>query len=289
MSKPQDAGKPQDGYDTHIELITPENISFHYRVAGPFRRLPAYLIDLLIRGAVMLLLGVTSALIFSFAFSSFSTTIGVWAVLFFLLDWFYAGLFETLWNGQTPGKRLMQIRVVSIDGQPIMPWQAILRNFMRALDGAPFVGPFPTYLVGLISSAVTFRFQRQGDVWASTVVVVEEPQRLYGVIRVTEIEVIELARQIPSNFQVSRSLARALSDYVVRRKGFGWSRRAEIAAHLGEPMRERFDLPRGTSHDLILCALYHRVFLSDSEERPLDAVIVEDDGPVASPVGSWSR
>jgi uncharacterized RDD family membrane protein YckC len=277
------------GYDTQIELITPENIAFHYRIAGPFRRLPAYLIDLLIRGAVMMGAFMGLSFVFGYALSSMYTALGISAVLFYLLDWFYAAVFEAWWNGQTPGKRLLQIRVVSADGQPIMPWQAILRNFLRALDGAPFVGPLPTYLVGLVSSAVSGRFQRQGDVWAGTVVVVEEPQRLYGVVRVTEAEVLDLARQIPGDFQVSRSLARALSDYVVRRKGFGWSRRAEIAAHLGEPLRERFDLPRGTSHDLILCALYHRVFLSDTEDRPLDAVIVEDDRPAQSPVGSWSR
>ena len=37
--------------DTQIEIVTPENIAFRYRVAGPFRRLPAYLIDLAVRVA----------------------------------------------------------------------------------------------------------------------------------------------------------------------------------------------------------------------------------------------
>ena len=36
--------------DNAIEIVTPENIAFRYQAAGPFRRLPAYLIDLLIRG-----------------------------------------------------------------------------------------------------------------------------------------------------------------------------------------------------------------------------------------------
>ena len=35
--------------DTRVQVITPENIAFQYRVAGPFLRLPAYLIDMLIR------------------------------------------------------------------------------------------------------------------------------------------------------------------------------------------------------------------------------------------------
>ena len=54
-----------------------------------------------------------------------------------MLSWFYVGLFEALWNGQTPGKRLMGIRVVSVEGQPITPFQAILRNILRVVDAQP--------------------------------------------------------------------------------------------------------------------------------------------------------
>ena len=39
--------------DAHIDVITPENIAFHYEAAGPFRRLPAYLIDVMIRILVL--------------------------------------------------------------------------------------------------------------------------------------------------------------------------------------------------------------------------------------------
>ena len=40
--------------DTTVDIVTPENIAFHYQVAGPFRRFPAYVIDVLLRMALLL-------------------------------------------------------------------------------------------------------------------------------------------------------------------------------------------------------------------------------------------
>lgn len=268
-------------FDTQIELITPENIAFRYRVAGPFRRLPAYLIDLLVRMGIMVGVSIGLSFLLGFTFGSMSTVAGVSLVVYFILDWFYGALFETYWNGQTPGKRLMQIRVVAADGRPIAGWQAVLRNFLRLVDGMPFFaladtgGLFlPTYIVGFVTAASNSRFQRLGDLWSGTIVVVEEPQRLYGMDRIEEAEVAELARTLPVDFRVSRSLARALSDYVARRKTFPWNRRMEIASHLGEPLRQRFELPPETNPDLLLCALYHRVFLADESEKPIEDLTI---------------
>jgi hypothetical protein len=110
---------------------------------------------------------------------------------------------------------------------------------------------------------LTQRSQRLGDLFAGTMVVIEEPQRLYGVIQVNEPAVAELAAALPAGFRPSRTLARTLATYVQRRKGFPWGRRIEIARHLAEPLRDRFNLPASTSYDLLLCALYHRTFIAD--------------------------
>lgn len=261
--------------DTQIDLITPENIAFHYRVAGPFRRLPAALIDWLIIAAIV----VITSVILGIAFGFFSplTAYGIELLVWFVLSWFYKVLFETYWNGQTPGKRALQLRVISVDGQPVAAYQVLLRNLLIVVDGLPWlsVEPYlPLYALGLAATAMNDRMQRLGDLAAGTMVVVEEPQRLYGVSRVNEPEVLELARQLPRDLVVSRSLASTLSDYVLRRKSFPWSRRAEIAQHLGSLLVEKYGLPRDTSHDLLLCALYHRVFLSEEDDEPLEAVIV---------------
>ena len=86
-------------FDTDIEIVTPENIAFRYRVAGPFRRLPAYLIDLMIRLGV----AVVGLIAFSLVFGILGIGIGVGPgmaglltlSLWFLLAWFYGGVLET--------------------------------------------------------------------------------------------------------------------------------------------------------------------------------------------------
>jgi uncharacterized RDD family membrane protein YckC len=266
-----------DQLDTRIEIITPENIAFQYRVAGPFRRLPAYLLDALLR----LFLILASERILVLVFGSVGVIglgIGLTLILWFTLFWFYGGLFETFWNGQTPGKRLMQIRVVSVDGQPINGIQATLRNFLLVVDALPlfvinipWIGaqmisiPLSLFFVGLLTAMMNNRFQRLGDLAAGTMVVLEEGHGLRGLAQLTEPEVAQLASQIPVNYLVKRSLARALSAYVERRGSFTWGRRMEIARHVAEPLREQFNLPQNTNLDLLLCALYYRTFITEKQ------------------------
>ena len=258
-------GRPPQ-IDTTVEIVTPENISFRYRVAGPFRRLPAYLIDLVIR--IGLLVGVSMVLVMGFgAVGLQGISRGLIGVLWFLLEWFYMGVLETIFNGQTPGKRMMKIRVVTTDGQPIHAWQAILRNILRVVDAMPL----PLYLVGLVTSTLNDRFQRMGDLAAGTMVVIEQTTRLQGVLNFRDTRVAAMAEQIPAHFPVSRSLGLALSLYVQRRKIFSPARRMEIARHLGEPLRLQFGLPDGTDLDLLLCGLYQRTFLgAPLEQRTLE-------------------
>jgi uncharacterized RDD family membrane protein YckC len=259
--------------DTRIEIVTPENIAFQYCVAGPFRRLPAYLIDVVIR----ILCVVGGFLLFDIVFGSvgmLALGVGMGLILWFALSWFYGGVFETFWNGQTPGKRIMRIRVVSVDGQPINGVQAVLRNFLLIVDSLPMFGfpdlYLPLFQVGLIAAMTNRRFQRLGDMAAGTMVVVEEGYGLRGLAHLGDPEIVQLAAQIPPNFQTNRSLARAISAYVERRGVFSWGRRIEVARYVAEPLREKFNLPPGTNLDLLLCALYYRTFIAEqaSEESP---------------------
>jgi len=265
--------------DTSIEIVTPENIAFRYRVAGPFRRLPAYLIDLKIRIGVCFFGWIILMIVFSILGWP-SGGIGAALILCFVVFTFYGGLFEAYWNGQTPGKRLMQIRVVTVDGQPINASQAVLRNILRIVDMQPLF----FYLVGLQAASANDRFQRLGDLACGTMVVLEERQWYRGVLRTNDPEAIRLAGLVPASFQAGRELSRALAAYVHRRRAFSWGRRFEIAHHLGEPLRERFNLPADTNLDLLLCGLYHRTFITDRQEEAVEAAILESPfAPMRSP------
>jgi uncharacterized RDD family membrane protein YckC len=261
---------PLSQIDTTIDIVTPENIAFHYQVAGPFRRLPAYIVDLVIRVAILFGLAVLVSLL---APAIGAASFAVWLIAQFVLSWFYGGLFETYWNGQTPGKRILGIRVLSTNGRPINGYQAVMRNILRVVDMGPmisaqvFYGPpfplIPTFILGLAVMALNRRFQRLGDLVCNTMVVVEERPWLEGVAKIEDPRAFQLASYLPSDLRVSRSMARALSHYAERRAYFSAPRRREVARHLAQPLLKQFGLPSSTSYDLLLCAMYYRLFIAD--------------------------
>ena len=193
-------------------------------------------------------------------------------------------MLETYFNGQTPGKRLMQIRVISVDGQPINGLQAVLRNVLRTVDAQPAL----LYLAGLVTATLNDRFQRLGDLACGTMVVVEQPHWMQGLVRLGTPDVQRMAASIPPSFQASRSLARALAAYVHRRQNFSVLRRLEIARHVGVPLRDKLRLPPQTNLDLLLCALYQRTFVTDREDESSAAgspfATVQRTSPFAQPV-----
>jgi len=99
-------------------------------------------------------------------------TIALMIIILFLIFAGYFIFFEWLWNGQTPGKRLLKLRVIREDGRPITLWEALARNLLRIFDAVPgFV--LPVYSVGLITIFLSGRDQRIGDMFAGTVVIRE--------------------------------------------------------------------------------------------------------------------
>ena len=269
--------------DATIDIVTPENISFRYRVAGPFRRLPAFFIDVLLRFGVFIAIVFILSILEVVSLIDNAMGMAVMLILIFVMEWLYGGLLETYWNGQTVGKRVMGIRVLSVDGQPINGLQAVMRNILRFADMMPLIPlgavvdepsayGIPTFMVGLIAPLLTKRFQRLGDLVCGTMVVIEEKGYLLDAAKLEDPRVAQLAMELPASFVVSRTLARALATYVDRRQIFSPPRRREIARHIGEPLVTRFGLPSDTSYDLLLCSLYHRTFL-----------VVEDDEVVGLP------
>jgi len=243
--------------DATIHVVTPENIAFEYRLAGPFRRLPAFFLDLCIQ--VTVLIGLAIFLSFTVGLASPGLAMFLIFVMALVIWWFYGALFETFFNGQTPGKHMLGLRVLTDNGQPINGLQATLRNLLRAAD---LVVP----IVGLLVATLSRKYQRLGDRVAGTMVIVEEREWVTGVAKLDDPRSIQLAGYLPPNFVVTRSLAKSLATYVERRRFFTPPRRREVARHLAVPLLERFGLPADTSYDLLLCALYYRTFIADRSQ-----------------------
>ena len=82
----------------------------------------------------------------------------------------YFILLEWLMNGQTPGKRMLHIRVIKQGGYSLRFFDTLLRNLLRVVDFLPLF-----YGVGLTSLVLTRDSQRVGDLVAGTLVVYQEP------------------------------------------------------------------------------------------------------------------
>jgi uncharacterized RDD family membrane protein YckC len=156
-----------------LSVATPERVAMSLPVAGLGYRAMAYLVDL---GLIF-----SALLLAYFAYSLVGpSVIEVWpglssavrvgfAIGLFIAQWGYWALFEALWNGQTPGKRLLKIRVVKRDGSPVGPLESAVRNLVRVADFFP-----AGYALGITVMLIDAQQRRLGDLAAGTLMVREE-------------------------------------------------------------------------------------------------------------------
>ena len=261
--------------DTFIRIVTPENVSFTYQLAGPFTRLIAFAIDMVIMLLLIGLVGIFLGLTASFVDVFSGLAMGLFLIFVFVTTWLYGGLLETIWNGQTVGKRVMRIRVLTKDGQPINSFQAIFRNILRLADLQPFMlDTIGLGTIGFCFISCTERFQRFGDLICGTMVITEDTQsRHHELVKFKHPEVLKLAEQIPSGIALLPTTLKAIALYVYRRRMISSKRRDNIAALITFPLVERYGLPKDVSPDLLLCAIYHVSFSTHTtqEESPFQS------------------
>ena len=161
----------------HIDIETPEKIIFSYTISSTGARIVSYSIDAFIQILFILILYliVYANQGFNFSGSShglFTELSGLFAafafLLYFLVQWGYFIFFEVITEGQSPGKKLMKIRVIKTNGESLDFATIILRNLLRAVDA------FPVYhLLGGIVSIADSKSRRLGDIVSDTIVVRE--------------------------------------------------------------------------------------------------------------------
>jgi len=156
-------------------IATPENVAFRYEIAGIGSRSIGAIVDTAIIG--LLLLALLFAIVLGseyvpdwFGLPEVEWVENLFIALYFLLDfaifWGYYLLFELLWNGQTPGKRIARTRVVRSDGMPAGFAESAVRNLVRIVDFLP-----SAYAVGLITMLFNSSTRRLGDFAAGTYVI----------------------------------------------------------------------------------------------------------------------
>src|SRR5258708_26340910 len=161
-----------------LKIDTPENVTFNYDVAGIGSRYVAALVDTALLLLVQIPLIGTLILVGS-QISSLSSTpdqlswvIAILGFILFLLFWGYYIFFEILWNGQTPGKRWIGLRVIRSGGTPVTASEVVILNLVRTLDLLPIA-----YGVGILTMFIDPHSRRLGDLAAGTMVVYEGKQK----------------------------------------------------------------------------------------------------------------
>jgi uncharacterized RDD family membrane protein YckC len=162
--------------ERNVSVRTPESIEFYYELAGLGSRFLAVALDFIIQffaGFIIVLLALwagpgaqslaASLHIKSATFQAVVISIAV--IVLFLVYSGYFIAFETFWNGQTPGKRLIGIRVVRDGGYPVAFMDSAIRNLIRVIESVL------AYIPSVISCLASSQNKRLGDLAAGTIVV----------------------------------------------------------------------------------------------------------------------
>jgi uncharacterized RDD family membrane protein YckC len=258
-----------------LKIDTPENVTFDYDVAGIGSRFLAALIDTaLILLAQLLLIGVV-ILMMVFIFQTdvfegdlFSWGLAVIGIMSFIFLWGYYIFFEILWNGQTPGKRWVGLRVIRLDGTPIAASEAVIRNLVRIIDLLP-----SAYGIGVVTMFISSNSRRVGDLAAGTLVVHDR-----GVGEIGNISPLSHAmvntwvskEDVPEGFPVeklSQDELQIIEEFLSRRREL--SNRLLLAQHILTSIVTRLEIPRDSipfnRAEEILAALY-KVTRVDKDE-----------------------
>jgi uncharacterized RDD family membrane protein YckC len=145
-----------------VGIVTPEAVLLDLPAAGIATRMAAKAIDLALQGGVLLLGASIGGLVLGGSSASVTVFLVIWAFVVVLLA---PVLSEGLWNGRTPGKAVLRLRAVTLDGGPLQWRHAFLRGLAQVVD--------VFLLLGIIPAMATRRSQRFGDLMAGTFVLVE--------------------------------------------------------------------------------------------------------------------
>lgn len=211
--------------DNIYSVEIPEGVELQAELAGVVPRTLAFCIDFSIRAGLLIVVSIAAAFLGK-------AGDGIVLIFFFLLEWFYPVFFELYVNGQTPGKKLFNIKVVQQDLIPIKLQSSLIRNLLRTVDFLPLL-----YVFGIVSMVMSTKFQRLGDLAAGTLVIYKPHQPVSQFNH--DIAVDAIAPQYP----LTEDQQVAIIEFAQSRAKLSRSRQEEIAAILGDYIPQKYNDP----------------------------------------------
>jgi uncharacterized RDD family membrane protein YckC len=227
--------------DRTLDVRTPESIAFSYELAGIGSRFLAVAIDLLLQIGLLIALVWGAMLMGSHEAAKIGLThvaskfvmnvvAGIFIFIVFMIFFGYFIIFEAAWNGQTPGKRALGLRVVRDGGYPIDFTASLVRNLIRVGEMM-----FGFYAIAAIAALFSPENKRLGDMAAGTIVVREERmQSPASMLRDIREEPVYAATAYATGEE--RAI---IKRFLERRDTLDPARRADLAQQLAERIRPR--------------------------------------------------
>jgi uncharacterized RDD family membrane protein YckC len=220
---------------------TPEQIELAYDIAGIGSRFLAALVDHVIIATVLSFSCVTLSLVLDQLNVGIDSllVISIFVMGIYLSICAYFIFFETTWNGQSPGKRLVGIRVVRTGGRPIGFLGSAIRNLIRLADFLPIL-----YGAGMITMFVDRRARRLGDFAAGALTLREGRQVTLDMLSTPkplaepdvpgadEITIPNLQALAPADYEI-------VQEFLRQREGINHEIRRQMAGRLLEGLQTR--------------------------------------------------
>jgi len=235
--------------DDTLRIDTPENVAFDYEVAGIGSRFLAAMVDtllILVLQVVVLLATLLVGRSIAAATSGRGDRVTGWVfavmgLLAFAFFWGYYVFFEAIWNGQSPGKRWVGLRVMRTDGTPISLPESLIRNLVRLVDFLPAY-----YGVGIITMFINTQARRLGDLAAGTLVVRDRATVTLESLasRPAPPDLARPAVVLDIEWPVDRLTAQdiQMAEDFLRRRG-ELANRSPIAVRIAQALLKRMEVP----------------------------------------------
>jgi uncharacterized RDD family membrane protein YckC len=239
--------------DRDYRVLTPESVEFVYELGGLGTRMVAVLLDHLVVFGLLAALWAVSFAAGCLTFFLLGPMLALALAGSFLVYFGYFTYFEWRWNGQTPGKRALDLRVIDDRGMNIDLFQAAIRNLFRIVDMLPALAALDFlavgfYAVGGTSALLSRSNKRLGD-WAAGTLVVRTRQRVEpGAIMAPSEKYNTLQEDAALRSRIRARLGleerETLLQLCLRRNELEWEARQALFGEAAAYLEERLEIRR---------------------------------------------
>jgi uncharacterized RDD family membrane protein YckC len=255
--------------DDRIGVITPEAVEFTFDLSGLASRVLALLVDLIIQVVIFIILLIIAARYITLGpdESEFPLALVIIFAGFYIINWGYFVFFELLWNGRSPGKRLMGCRVIRDGGLPVNFISSLIRNFIRPIDYV-----LSALMVGFFIVFASPTYKRLGDLAAGTIVITERRMTLMSLLTERRVGGFRPTRPPLGLFTkadvtvLTKAQLHTIRRFLDRRFDLHADKRLQFA-------RELFDkvaalMPSAKGHGIPYEQVLEEIIIATEEEKP---------------------